>query len=216
MTGPVYVAGPMTGVPRLNYPAFFEASARIREAGFRVINPAELDLEDGDPYPDEDQTEGAHSFGYYLRRDIPHLCMCNTVAVLPGWARSRGANLEVHIGRELGMDIVDAETLKPISCADEALGLVSGARNAFYGHPLDDYTKTGWLWAPILAEMWVRPILKLDVPKLEPVPAEAATLCMGQVKVSRECNRAKRDNIVDGIGYWACYENVLAERKRRG
>lgn len=110
------------------------------------------------------------------------------------------------------------------SAAAEAERLTKGARNKDYGHPLDDYTKTGWLWAPILTEMWLRRGLEslgveLDAEALlavfGPVPSEAAILCMGQVKVSRELNRPGRDNAVDGCGYWECLNMARHEGDRR-
>ena len=46
-----------------------------------------------------------------MRRDIAALMECDTVATLPGWQDSRGASLEVHIGKELGMKVVNAHDL---------------------------------------------------------------------------------------------------------
>ena len=37
----VYIAGPMTGLPAFNYPAFHAAAATLRQAGYVVENPAE-------------------------------------------------------------------------------------------------------------------------------------------------------------------------------
>lgn len=39
---------------------------------------------------------------------------CDTVAVLEGWERSKGAKIEVDLAKDLGMDIVDAWTLQAI------------------------------------------------------------------------------------------------------
>jgi len=83
---------------------------------------------------------------------------------------------------------------------DEAKSLVYGNRNADYGHPLDDFHKTALIWQAILGV---------------PVTEEQVALCMVGVKISRECNRPKRDNIVDGIGYFCTLHEVRVERERR-
>ena len=38
----IYCAGPMTGLPELNFPAFHAEAARLRAFGYEVINPAEI------------------------------------------------------------------------------------------------------------------------------------------------------------------------------
>lgn len=87
----IYIAGPMTGYPEFNYPAFFDAAAKLRAAGFEVYNPA------GCAVPSCGSWEG------YMRICIPNLMTCQAVALLPGWRRSRGASLEVHNAEALEM-----------------------------------------------------------------------------------------------------------------
>lgn len=99
----IYLAGPMSGLPDYNFPAFHAAAKRLRSMGYTVINPAELD--GGDT---------SKPWDYYMRRDIPMLLTAEAVAVLPGWEQSRGATLEVTIARALGMPVLDAETLEPL------------------------------------------------------------------------------------------------------
>ena len=72
------------------------------------------------------------------------------------------------------------------SVLTEAEGLVHGERNKDYGAPIEDFTRTARMWSAILG-ITVRP---------DQVP-----LCMIAVKLSRECNRPKRDNMVDIAGY---------------
>jgi len=95
----VYIAGPMTGLPELNFPAFHAAAAELRTRGFEVVNPAEVNPDAGMPWAE------------CMRRDIPELLTCHTVAVLPGWEQSRGATLEVHIAMQLGMQVWDVAAL---------------------------------------------------------------------------------------------------------
>jgi hypothetical protein len=38
---------------------------------------------------------------------------------------------------------------------------------------------------------------------------------MDLLKVAREAHQPKRDNRVDGPGYWKCLDLILAERERR-
>ena len=38
----IYIAGPMTGRPDFNHPAFFNAALKIAANGHRVLNPAFL------------------------------------------------------------------------------------------------------------------------------------------------------------------------------
>lgn len=89
----VYVAGPMTGYPNLNFPAFHARAALLRERGAHVENPAEINP---DPKMEWDEA---------MRRDIPRLLTCDTIDLLPGWEKSRGATLEYHIAQQLGMTI---------------------------------------------------------------------------------------------------------------
>lgn len=211
----IYIAGPMTGIVDHNFPAFHMAASRLRVLGHEVVNPAELD--EGEAMD--------HPWDYYLRRDLKKLVECEAMAVLPGWDHSRGAQLEIFVGFTLGMKILDHIQLKPLSIAyteatmreriaamappepvtaskesvlQEAQRLVGGDRGAAYGHPADDMGRTGKIWAAILG-----------IPE---VTAAQVALCMQGVKISREVNSPKRDNRVDGPGYWLCLD-MIRERE---
>ena len=83
---------------------------------------------------------------------------------------------------------------------EEANKLVHCERNADYGHPLDDFSKTAKMWSAILG---------IDV------TAEQVGLCMCCVKLSRQVNKPKLDNLVDLAGYAETVNMVIEERARR-
>jgi len=38
-----YICGPMTGMPKHNYPAFFKAAKRLNKNGVKTVNPVIAD-----------------------------------------------------------------------------------------------------------------------------------------------------------------------------
>jgi hypothetical protein len=97
----VYVSGPMTGLPELNFPAFHAAAAALRARGFSVQNPAEINPDPGAAW---DQC---------MRADIKALCDCDVIALMPGWENSKGAHLELHIAHRIGIRVITLEKLLP-------------------------------------------------------------------------------------------------------
>ena len=91
-----YIAGPMTGLPDLNFPAFHAAAAELRALGHTVVNPAEIN-------PDHHM-----SWEACMRKDIAELVTCHHIHLLAGWEGSRGATLEHHIAERLGLTITMA------------------------------------------------------------------------------------------------------------
>jgi hypothetical protein len=104
----IYLAGPMSGIEALNFPAFAKAAAYLRAAGHEVINPAEENPDHGMAWADA------------LRADIPLLLTCEAIALLPGWEESKGARLEHHIARELGMRVMHLPGDKPVRLPKES------------------------------------------------------------------------------------------------
>lgn len=100
----IYLSGPMTGFPDLNFPAFHAMTTSLRAGGHKVTNPAELNPDGG-------------SWNDCMRCDIAALMNCDTVATLPGWEHSKGARLEVLIAERLGMTVVNAHDLVSMEIA---------------------------------------------------------------------------------------------------
>lgn len=107
----VYVAGPMTGIPQFNFPAFEAVATDLRARGFEVVSPAELDdpesraaalaSEDGDPAAYNSVT--GETWGDLLARDVKLIADggIEAIVVLPGWESSRGARLETFVANVL-------------------------------------------------------------------------------------------------------------------
>lgn len=95
----IYLAGPMTGLPEFNYPAFHAVARHLRGLGHEVENPAE------NPEPPCKSWEG------YMRLAVAQLARCDTVALLPGWLASRGARLEHRLAVALGLRVMNVEEL---------------------------------------------------------------------------------------------------------
>lgn len=92
----IYIAGPMTGLSELNFPAFHAAAVALRAQGHHVENPAEIN-----PDPKAQWID-------CMRADIARLVTCDAVYLLPGWERSRGAKVEHGLAVGLGMQVMHA------------------------------------------------------------------------------------------------------------
>ena len=108
-----YVCGPMTRIPRFNYPLFGLVTNFLRLDPTRtVISPAEMDSKemqalawaslDGDLAKMEN--DSGETWGDVLARDVRLIeKQIGNFALLPGWEKSRGARLEVFVGLLVGV-----------------------------------------------------------------------------------------------------------------
>ena len=110
----VYLAGPMTGLPAHNIPAFQAAAKDLRSRGFEVWSPATADLCDPNRRGrTASEFSAERGYAYFMARDLPALCRCDTLVVLPGWRRSPGARLEVRTAIVCGFPVLCYPSLKP-------------------------------------------------------------------------------------------------------
>lgn len=110
-----YLAGPMTGKPLYNFPAFKEAAQRWRDLGHFVVSPHQLTddiwmAEHGrffDPAVDKCEW-GDPIVKKMIAEDLRQVMECDAVLVLDGWEESKGATLEVRLAKQCGMPVLRA------------------------------------------------------------------------------------------------------------
>lgn len=95
----IYIAGPMSGLPKFNYPLFNAVAETLRARGHEVETPAE------NPEPP------CKSWHGYMRMAVAQMVRCDAVALLPGWEASKGASLEHRLAHELGLKVLPVSAL---------------------------------------------------------------------------------------------------------
>ena len=195
--GVAYVAGPMSGVPFWNWPAFDEAAERWRNAGWEVINPVDAERDMGwNPPPDGSVGDISElEWDRIRRQNVVDVSRSDVIALLPGWQPSEGVTTrELPVAKIVGAELYSAVTMEPlhISVLCEAARITSGDRNKYYGHPRDNHGCTAEMWQSYLSRK-----LGTDV------ELDARDVCMLNIlqKVSRDANMPYRDNLVDICGY---------------
>lgn len=189
-----YLAGPMRGYPSLNFPAFDEAQADLSARGWHVISPAEMDRVEGFD-PDVHLPDAAFLKEARLR-DADAIEQSDAVFVLPGWEKSVGATAEVWYARWAGVPVLSYPSEDAIphpmeeeDILEEALRITRGDRQAQYGPPDQDFTRTAAMWSALKG-------IAFD--------SRDVAIFMICLKLSRETHQRKRDNWVDIAGYARC------------
>ncbi len=104
----IYLAGPMTGLKKNNFPAFNRIAKKLRKQGHTVFNPA-------------DNGEGEGLRGFFMYTDISQIMgssfedRVDIVALLRAWEKSRGARLEIELALQLDIPVVWADTFEPLT-----------------------------------------------------------------------------------------------------
>ena len=106
----IYIAGPMRGIPELNFPEFYRVAAIWESRGWEVVNPAQMDKDHG-YIPTKQQTVFADlSIEQAMQRDLPAVSSCDAIALMTGWEKSQGASIELRHAIKLGKEVYDANT----------------------------------------------------------------------------------------------------------
>lgn len=100
----IYVAGPMSGLPDFNFPAFENATKTLREQGHEVFSPAENDLK---MWGDMTSVKANANYRDCLRVDLNWILdHAEAIALLPGWEKSKGVAAERALAHALGLQVV--------------------------------------------------------------------------------------------------------------
>ena len=213
-----YLSGPMSGHDLYNFPAFFEAEEFLKDQGWKVVNPARLDIDLGFvPSLDEPMSHEA-----YMKRDLPLLVACDAIALLPEWWTSKGAKQELSVALMCGLDVISATDGLPLHdfscdiCASHEHGLPLRDWFGDYGEPQEPpdppesplsaamelvHADRGKAYGPPFQDLGRTGRIWGAILGTPDVSPEQVALCMVGVKISREVNAHGRDNLVDMAGY---------------
>lgn len=89
----VYIAGPMTGLPHFNRPAFQQAAINLSFEKHVPLNPA--NLPDGLTEAD------------YMAIGLTMLQRAEAIYLLTGWQFSAGARAEHALALKLGLEVIE-------------------------------------------------------------------------------------------------------------
>ena len=111
----LYIAGPMTGIPEYNFPAFDKAAEFLSFLGHEVFSPAQNDRDHGFEAAGLEGHE-AEQLGFSLRRalkqDLSWICdHAEALVLLEGWERSKGVRAEMALAEALGIPKYELERL---------------------------------------------------------------------------------------------------------
>lgn len=167
---------------------FFDMKEKLVDAGYTNIQlPAKLD-------------EAFEKEEWYLNlaRDLQTLQQCDTIIFLDNFKNDKQALLIYLWGSALGYPMFseDGHKLeKDNRYLPKAKKLVEGNRAKSYGPPYFDFQRSAKMGALFFNFKDLSPLF---VPMF---------LCL--VKISREYNSPKEDNLIDFCGYLLCYKKTL-------
>ena len=102
----IYIAGPMSGYPEFNFPAFFAAQKMFEDKGYKVWNPAAKDSEAAvqadASFATGDAAKlvaGGWDYKDAFSWDCNKIIYGDAIYMLPGWEFSPGASAEHAVAK---------------------------------------------------------------------------------------------------------------------
>lgn len=95
----VYIAGPMTGKPHHNFPAFDEAKAELEALGYEVVSPADIDRAFGITGDETPGTIPARLILEVMLVEMREIWTCKHIVLIDGWENSSGSASEITWGK---------------------------------------------------------------------------------------------------------------------
>jgi Domain of unknown function (DUF4406) len=115
----IYLAGPMSGIPDFNFPAFNAAAAKFEAEGWEVFNPAN---KEGETLSEASKVNGdpmqAQKDGFDFRSgytwDVNKVIEADAIYLLEGWQHSPGARGEYAVALAVQRHYPDYEVLSEV------------------------------------------------------------------------------------------------------
>lgn len=116
MSKSIYIAGPMSGIPEFNYPAFNAAQEMFERNDWSVFNPAKHDsylteLPEGFETGDHVAANKARDFREVFLWDVQKVVEADAIYMLKGWQHSPGACAEHAVAVVLKKHIPEYEII---------------------------------------------------------------------------------------------------------
>jgi hypothetical protein len=111
----LYLAGPMTGYPQFNFPAFDQWARALRYHGFDVTSPAEEDPIEVQAIARASVTGNPAELPKFdgplptALRNVSNVFDCDGVALMPGWERSSGSAHEIATAARFGLPVAPVQ-----------------------------------------------------------------------------------------------------------
>ena len=128
----VFIAGPMRGYEKYNFPKFDRIEKILKDNGVECVNPGRISRK----FKEKDVNSDIAVYNEMVRLQQEAEKTCNAILLLDGWQWSKGAQLEVKTAAELGMQFLLESDLPDEWLAPKPID--EGDGNGYLGDMLGD------------------------------------------------------------------------------